>query len=47
MIPIIKNPKFVITRTIFFVAFECDVHLWICLLWLFDDSIHERNALIW
>jgi len=32
MIPIVKNPKLVITRTIFFIAFECDVHLRICLL---------------
>jgi len=40
------NPKFVITRRIFFIAFECDAYLWIYLLWLFDDSIHDRNAII-
>jgi len=54
----VKNPKFLITRTIFFIAFECnvhfadifafecDVHLQIRLLWLFDDSMHDKNAFI-
>jgi len=41
------NPKFVITRTIFLIAFECDAYLWIYLLWFVDDSIHDRNVLVW
>jgi len=41
------NPRFVINPTIFFIAFECDAHLWIYLLWFVDDNIHDRNALVW
>jgi len=40
------NPKSVITRTIFFLAFHVMHIVDICVLWFFDDNICDRNVFV-